>query len=86
MAPEYITELCMPQSANRGGITLRSYSDTTKLQITNNASKPAYIEKAFSSAGPRAWNELPQNIREAQSLTVFKTQLKTHLFKKSHLA
>ena len=31
-------------------------------------------------AGPQLWNELPQYIRDAKTLGLFKTHLKTHLF------
>ena len=37
-------------------------------------------ERAFSYAGPAAWNRLPQNIRASTSLNVFKRKLKTHLY------
>ena len=36
---------------------------------------------SFAAAGPRAWNELPFNLRDtALSLAVFNAHLKTHLF------
>ena len=38
-------------------------------------------DRSFAAAGPRAWNELPFNLRyTALSLTVFNAHLKTHLF------
>ena len=38
-------------------------------------------DRSFAAAGPRAWNELPFNLRDtALSLTVFNAHLKTHLF------
>ena len=37
--------------------------------------------KAFSVAGPTAWNSLPQSIRNIKSAFTFKRHLKTHLFK-----
>ena len=36
--------------------------------------------KAFSVAGPKAWNSLPQSIRDLQSAATFKRYLKTYLF------
>ena len=36
--------------------------------------------RAFGVAGPVLWNALPRDIREITTLTVFKSQLKTHLF------
>jgi len=40
-----------------------------------------YGRRAFSFAGPRAWNSLPEYLRQASSLSVFKRSLKTYLFK-----
>ena len=36
---------------------------------------------AFSAAGPRLWNSLPLSLRSASCLSVFKSHLKTYLFK-----
>ena len=36
--------------------------------------------RAFGVAGPVLWNALPRDIRAITTLTVFKSQLKTHLF------
>jgi len=36
--------------------------------------------RAFSVAGPAAWNSLPPDIRIASTLGSFKNLLKTHLF------
>ena len=38
-------------------------------------------DRAFSAAGPKLWNELPLSLRSANTLTVFKKDLKTYLFK-----
>jgi len=38
----------------------------------------------FASAGPRAWNSLPENFTSAPSLPVFQRKLKTHLFRHSY--
>lgn len=37
---------------------------------------------AFSVAGPKLWNQLPNSIRDKATLTHFKTALKTYIFKK----
>ena len=36
---------------------------------------------AFSLGGPCLWNRLPESVRSATSLKIFKSLLKTHLFK-----
>ena len=85
MAPEYISELCCTLQLNQRQNTLRSRRDiATRLEVTNTVGKPMYAERAFATAAPTIWNGLPQNIREAQTLPLFKNQLKTFLFRKSH--
>ena len=37
-------------------------------------------ERAFSHAGPAAWNSLPEDIRTNQDREVFRKQLKTYFF------
>jgi len=39
--------------------------------------------RAFPVASPRAWNSLPADITSAQSLSTFRQQLKTYLFRQS---
>ena len=39
-------------------------------------------DRAFAVAAPREWNKLPANVRSSQSIEVFKSRLKTHLFMK----
>ncbi|XP_068692578.1 uncharacterized protein [Montipora foliosa] len=41
--------------------------------------------RSFSAAAPKLWNEIPVELRQATSLTSFKSRLKTHLFKKYFL-
>jgi len=42
--------------------------------------RTAYSSRAFSSAIPAIWNNLPTSVIEANSLPVFRRRLKTHLF------
>lgn len=37
--------------------------------------------RAYIHAAPRMWNDLPHSLRMCTSLDLFKSQLKTHLFK-----
>ena len=37
-------------------------------------------DRRFSVSGSRLWNDLPTNIKNAESLTQFKTLLKTYFF------
>jgi len=37
-------------------------------------------EKAFPVAGPKLWNSLPLYIRQSQTITIFKSNLKTYYY------
>ena len=39
--------------------------------------------RAFEYSAPHLWNKLPLNVRNAARLGVFKSVLKTHLFKQA---
>ena len=41
-------------------------------------------DRSFASAGPKLWNSLPGDITSASSLSVFRKNLKTHLFRQSY--
>ena len=40
-----------------------------------------YGDRSFSACAPKLWNQFPDNIQAAESVAIFKRQLKTHLFK-----
>ena len=42
-----------------------------------------YFDRAFPVAASRVWNSLPHHVTSAQSLPVFCSRLKTHLFSRS---
>ena len=75
LAPIYLTELLKPYVPTR---TLRSSEQLllavpkTKLKLRGN--------RAFSVAAPKLWNELPLHIRQAPTILVFKSRLKTYLY------
>ena len=78
LAPPYLKDLIVTKKPT--GQNLRCDSDPTLLE-RNFSSKYLRTSAAFSISAPKLWNELPRNIREATSVEVFKTRLKTHLFK-----
>ena len=41
----------------------------------------AFGDRSFSAAAPTLWNALPVNIRNLEALDLFKSTLKTYLFK-----
>ncbi|XP_072182292.1 uncharacterized protein [Diadema setosum] len=78
LAPSYLSDLITIRHPSRytlrssQGITLNH--PTSKMLVTLG-------DKAFSSAAPKLWNQLPKTLRSQQSLVTFKKHLKTHLFR-----
>jgi len=74
LAPQYLSELCVPVadiagrrqlcSASRGLLYFPRYNMTT------------YGRRAFSYAGPHAWNLLPENMLNSTSMAIFKRSLR----------
>ena len=59
---------------------LRSSSDS-RLLVTHTTSLKSTEVRAFSSSVPKVWNSLPADLRNLQTLSLFKSRLKTYLFK-----
>ena len=49
-----------------------------------NFNMKTYGQRAFSVAAPRLWNKLPFEIRACSDVNLFKSKLKTFLFKKAY--
>ncbi len=58
--------------------SLRSASERRLMVPSQRGSKS--LSRTFSFTVPGRWNDLPTPIRNAGSLSIFKQQLKTHLF------
>ena len=78
LAPSYLAELVSLQVPRRSG--LRSQADDLKLVVPP-VRRETRGERAFSSYAPRIWNDLPLSLRSLSSLSSFRSQLKTYLFK-----
>ncbi|KAK5916289.1 hypothetical protein CgunFtcFv8_011289 [Champsocephalus gunnari] len=76
LAPIDISDLLQEYTPSR---TLRS-SSVGLLTVPSYRLKTMGA-RAFSCSAPRLWNSLPRHIRQSDSITTFKTHLKTHLFK-----
>ena len=74
-APKYLCDLLLIKKSGR---FLRSSSQIL-LQVPVSRRR-CYGDCAFSVAGPCLWNRLPESIKCAKSLEIFKSLLKTHLF------
>ena len=79
LAPKYLEELLQRHVPAR---PLRS-----SYMYMNRLVKPPHrlkhTEKAFSVGGPNIWNALSLKTRESESLSTFKVNLTTELFKKA---
>ncbi len=75
LAPQYLSEL------------LSHYSPSRPVRFQNSGnliipriSKSTAGGRTFSYLAPKLWNNLPNTVREADTLCQFKSRLKTHLF------
>ena len=76
LAPSYISELLQPHIPGR---CLRSASKNLLAVVLPRTER--YGARSFRRSAPVAWNGLPDQLRDAGSLNVFKKHLKTHLFR-----
>lgn len=76
--PGYLRDLLHTHTPMRA---LRSSADSSRLVIPKTRTV-SFGDRAFSAAGPRIWNSLPQHLRCASSETEFRRGLKTHFFRK----
>ena len=68
---------------NNPSHTLCTSADTRIFRIPNRR-KRFQGQCTFSFIGPSIWNNLPFSVRHAQTLSAFKSQLKTHIFSISY--
>ena len=76
-APSYISEMVQRYHPHRN---LRSKSSNL---LVVKKTRVIYGARAFSVSGPELWNQLPSDIRNSQSLSIFKRKLITYLFQKA---
>jgi len=75
LSPVYISEMVQRYHPSRA---LRS---TGQNLLMVPKVRTSYGKRSFRSAAPALWNDLPPDIRQAESLYIFKRKLKTHLFR-----
>lgn len=76
LAPFYLTELLCVRNPCRA---LRS-TNQLLLEVPR-ARLKHWGDRAFSVAGPRLWNKLPPDMRALTDFGLFKSRLKTYLFR-----
>ncbi len=75
LAPQYLSKLSLHYSSPH---PLRS-QNSGHLIIPRTSKSTAGVRSFFYLA-PKLWNNLPNTVREADTLCQFKSRLKTHLF------
>ena len=76
--PPYLSVLLTTYQPSR---SLRSASEKLLVPPTFNLKTAG--DRSFQFLAPSVWNSLPSEIRDLSSLSVFKTHLKTYLFRKA---
>ena len=80
VAPTYLAdELCQPADTEA---RCRLRSASTSSVIVRRTRLSTVGDRAFPVAATRIWNGLPQHVTSAPSLAIFRSRLKTHLFKR----
>ncbi|KAJ8390578.1 hypothetical protein AAFF_G00101840, partial [Aldrovandia affinis] len=79
LAPSYLTDLLHPYNPP---CSLRS-QDAGNLVVPR-ISKNTAGGRAFSYRAPLLWNSLPISVKESDTVSIFKSRLKTHLFSLSY--
>ena len=79
LAPPYLSHLLIPYTPTRA---LRSQNGN--YLMVPKVNKKSAGGRAFSHRAPLLWNRLPQSVRDADSITIFKSRLKTHLFSQTY--
>jgi len=79
LAPTYLPDRCRWASEVRSGTRLRSANVPTFVVPRTRTKHETIGDRSFAAAGPRLWNSLPGPLRQSETLTTFKRQLKTFL-------
>ena len=79
-APDYVSQLLSPAQSSR--VTRSTSSPATSLHMPF-ITRKTFAARSFSVMGPTLWNSLPTHIRLSNSITAFRSQIKTFLFRKA---
>ena len=78
LAPKYLCDLVIVKPQSK--YSLRSNNELL-LKPPDDKTLVTLGDRAFSAAAPKLWNLLPRELRDIQSLSKFKKELKTYLFR-----
>ena len=77
LAPAYLTEL-LHNCTNKG-----TRADNKNLLVVPKVNKSTFSGRSFSLTAPFLWNQLPNHLRHASSLEIFKVRFKDTLIYKN---
>ncbi|KAK3101096.1 hypothetical protein FSP39_000910 [Pinctada imbricata] len=80
-APAYLTDLLIIQRPNP---RLRSAKSAEGCYLVPSNKHKTFSDRGFSTIGPKLWNNIPLDIRQAENIEIFKKKLKTYYFAKFH--
>jgi len=80
--PFYLAETICPVSSHSTRHRLRSAGSS--MVLIPSTCRSTLGDRAFPVAAAKAWNSLPDDVRDATSLLTFHCQLKTVLFRQSY--
>ncbi len=80
LAPAYLTNLLSHYNPTR---SLRSQN--SGVLVVPRIAKSTKGGRTFSYLAPKLWNSLPDNVRGSDTLSLFKSRLKTHLFSQAFI-
>ena len=83
IAPSHISRLCVKQPVVELRYELRSAAPS-QYDLAVPATKTQFGGRSFTVAGSSTRNSLPDFVKDAESLDIFKTRLKTHFFRESY--
>ena len=84
--PKYFSTFLSPYHGaynTRRGRPDRNFLVVPQFRPSVHKSK-RHFSRSFAYDAPKVWNDLPDEIRSAQSLASFRTKLKTYLFTKAY--
>ena len=84
LGPQALVFVLGPQSPRKSRTSHSANSPLCMITFHVPLTRRQLGNRAFSVAGPTAWNSLPQDIRTAPTPSTFKNLLKTHLFSLSY--
>ena len=82
IAPSYISRFCVKQPVVERRYGLR-FAAPSQHDLVAPATKTQFGGRFFTVAGPSVWNTLPDFVKDAESLDIFKARLKMLFFRES---